>query len=112
MAKRILDYNPLTGMTVGFDFDHANDQIVITHSQDASAVIEDNKWALLDLDAHKQAAKDEWAHYAKIPEIVILEIKAKYGVDFFNPDHFKRFMSILNSPDYKNCKRTSYHHDR
>lgn len=110
--RRELDYNPLTGMRVTFDFDPMTEDIVIGHHQDATAVVEDNKWALLDLDAHKAAAKNDWAHYAKIPEIVVLEWRAKYGVDFMNPDHFKKCMSLLNDPDYKYLKRTSYKHDR
>jgi hypothetical protein len=112
MAERTLDYNPLTGMRVSFNYDPVADSITLGHHQDAGAVIEDNKVALMDLDEHKRAAKNEWAHYAKIPEIVILEWKAKYGVDFHNPNHFKKCMALLNSSDYKYLKRTSYHHDR
>jgi hypothetical protein len=112
MTQRILDHNPLSGMTVTFQYNDATDQIVIGHHQDASPVIEDNKWALQDLDSHKKAAKNDWAHYAKIPEIVILEWKALYGVDFMDPNHWTKCMSLLNSPEYKHLKRTSYHHDR
>lgn len=112
MAKRLLDHNPLTGMSISFDYDENNDSFTIGHHQDASAVIDDNKWALLDLDAHKKAAKADWAHYAKIPEIVILEWKALYGVDFMDPNHWTRCMALLNSPEYKYLKRTTYRHDR
>ena len=107
---RELDYNPITGMRITFDW--VDDKMVIGHHQDATAVVESNKAALIDLDEHKRASKKEWAHYAKIPEIVILEWKAKFGVDFSNPNHFKKCMKLLNSPDYKYLKRTSYHHDR
>ena len=99
-------------MSVTFDIDPVTEDIVIGHHQDVSAILEDNKAALIDLDEHKRASKKEWAHYAKIPEIVILEWRAKYGVDFLNPSHFKKCMSLINDPDYKFLKRTSYHHDR
>ena len=39
-------------------------------------------------------------------------VKAKYGVDFHNPAHFKKCMALLNDPEYKYLKRTSYKHDR
>lgn len=110
--QRLLDYNPLTGMSVSFDYNTVTDEITIGHHQDVSAIIEDNKVALMDLDEHKRASKKEWAHYAKIPEIVILEWRAKYGVDFHNPAHFRKCMALLNDPDYKYLKRTSYKHDR
>ena len=109
--QRLLDYNPLTGMSISFEY-NADDSITIGHHQDTTPVIEANKAALLDLDEHKRASKAEWAHYAKIPEIVILEWRAKYGVDFHNPNHFKKCMALLNDPEYKYLKRTSYHHDR
>ena len=99
-------------MSVTFDIDPVTEDIIIGHHQDATAILEDNKWALLDLETHKRQAKNEMAHYAKIPEIVILEWKAKYGLDFMNPNHFKKCMSLLNDPEYKYLKRTTYHHDR
>ena len=112
MTARTLDYNPITGMRVSFEYNDATDEFTIGHHQDPTAVIESNKWALLDLQEHKRGADDDWAHYAKIPEIVILEWKALYGVDFMNPNHWKKCMALLNSPEYKYLKRTTYHHDR
>lgn len=110
--ERILDFNPLTGMTVTFQYDEANEQLIIGHKQDASPVIEDNKWALLDLEKHKREAKNDWAHYAKIPEIVQMEWKVKYGVDFLDPNHWPRVLKLLEDPEYKYLKRTTYKHDR
>lgn len=110
--ERILDINPLTGMAVTFQYDHANEQFIIAHRQDATPVIEDNKWKLLDLDAHKREAKNDWAHYAKIPEIVIMEWRQKFGVDFYDPNHWTRVLKLLEDPEYKYLKRTTYKHDR
>lgn len=112
MSERIIDFDPLTGMRVTFEYNHDNDTFTIGHHQDAQPILEDNKWALLDLDTHKKQSKREWAHYAKIPEIVILEWKAKFGVDFMEPNHWKKVMSLINSPDYRYLKRTTYTHDR
>lgn len=112
MTARVLDVNPLTGMTITFEYSHDTNQVTIGHHQDPTAVIEDNKWALLDLDTHKRQSKKDWSHYAKIPEVVILEWKAKHGVDFFDPNHWKKVMKLLNDPQYKYLKRTSYKHDR
>ena len=108
--ERLLDYNPLTGMKITFDM--KDDNIVITHSQDVTPVIEDNKWALLDIDTHRKQAKNDWAHYAKVPEIVQMEWKVKYGVDFMDSNHWPRVMKLLNDPEYRYLKRTTYKHDR
>lgn len=104
------DYDPITGMWVTFEYDHSEDKFIIGHHQDTTAIIESNRQALLDTDSHRRQAKNEWAHYARIPNIVILEWRQKYGVDFFNLDHGKRVMQLLESPEYKDCKRTTYKH--
>lgn len=109
--SRLIDFDPLTGMAVSFTYNHDNDSFTIGHHQDAQPVLEDNKWAILDLDMHKAQAKSGWAHYAKVPEIAILDMKARFGVDFYDSNHWPRVMSLLNT-EYKHCKRTSYHHDR
>lgn len=110
--SRLLDYNPVTGMTMTFAYDHATDNVIITNTQDATPVIEENKWALLDTDTHRRQAKEGWAHYAKIPDIVAMEWKAKYGVDFMNSNHWTKVLSLLEDPEYKYLKRTTYKHDR
>ena len=109
---RLLDFNPLTGESVTFRYDHATDQFIIGHHQDTTAVVEDNQAAMLDIDAHRRQAKNDWAHYAKIHNVVIMKWKQDHGVDFFDRNHWSKVMSLLNSPDYRYLKRTSYFHDR
>lgn len=109
---RELDYDPVSGMRVTWQYNDADDSVTLGHHQDTTAIVESNKAALLDLDEHKRGSKKGWAHYAKVPEIVILEWKALYGLDFFNPNHYKKCMALLNGPDYKYLKRTTYNHDR
>jgi len=115
MSSRILDVDPLTGLTVTFRYDEASDKVILGHHQDmdaVKAVLEDNKLAALDTDMHRTGAKRDWALYARVPNIVQMEWLVKYGVDFGNRDHFKKCMELINSPDYKYLKRTTYHHDR
>ena len=110
--QRLLDVNPLTGEWITFDYNHAEDTFTIGHHQDTTPIIEENKKAILEIDHHKFQAKNEWAHYAKVPNIVILEWKQKYGVDFFNRDDWPRVMKLINSREYADLKRTTYKHDR
>lgn len=109
--SRLIDYDPLTGRSVSFSYNHDDNTFTIGHHEDVEPVLEDNKWAVLDLDMHKKQASAGWAHYAKVPEIAILDMKARFGVDFFNADHWQKVMSLLNT-EYKLCKRTTYSHDR
>src|SRR6478609_1090617 len=109
---RFVDFDPISGITTTFTYDHTCDQFTIAHSQDTTAIQESNRLAQLDIDAHRAQAKNDWSLYAKVPNIVIMEWRQKFGVDFFNPDHWPQAMKLINSPDYRDVKRTTYHHDR
>lgn len=99
-------------MSTVFDWDEANNRFRLGFKQDCSTILDDNKAALLDVDTHRKESKEEWAHYAKIPTIVQYEWLYKHGVDFGKKDHWPGVMRLLNSPDYKYLKRTTYYHDR
>ncbi len=108
---RILDYDPLTGLTQLFHYDHANDAVTIEYRQDVTPILEQNKAAYLDTDTHKRQAKEEWAHYAKIPDVVQMEWAVKYGVHFWDKNHEQAWWKLLNSPDYAYLRRTTYKHN-
>ena len=108
----IIDVDPISGITTTFSYDHANDQFQVGYHQDTTAIQESNKLAQLDVDSHRAQAKNGWSKYARVPNIVIMEWKQKYGVDFFNRDHWPRVMKLINSTDYRDVKRTTYYHYR
>jgi hypothetical protein len=107
---QILDVNPLTGEVVTFEYHNDTDGFTIGHHQDVTPILEENKRVALDTDKHKRQAKEEWAKYATIPNVVILEWKNKYGVDFFDKNHDKRVFELLEDPEYRYLKRTTYKH--
>lgn len=109
---RILDHNPLTGMTVTWQYNDMDDTVTIGHVQDSTPVIEANKWQLIDIEKHKRDAKNGWAHYARLTEGMILDMKARHGVDFMDSNHWKKVMQLLNSGEYSDAKVTTYNHDR
>ena len=37
--KRILDFNPLTGESITFDYSAATDQMILTHEQDVEPIL-------------------------------------------------------------------------
>lgn len=107
----ILDYNPITGEKVTFDWHEAEGTFTIGHHQDTTAIIEANKIQVRDSDAKLQVKKG-WLKYASIPNIVVLKWKLEHGVDFFNEDHWPKVMGLLNSRDYRYLKTTEMNHDR
>ena len=95
-----------------FRYDHDKDQTIIGYSQDCDPILEDNKAAALDIDKHRKQAKSEWARYATIPTVVQYKWLYEHGVNFADRNHWPKVMELINSPEYRYLKRTSYFHDR
>jgi hypothetical protein len=111
----LIDYDPFTGISTTMQYNAEKDAIVMGY-------VATSDWCKrraggqqsgdVGVDQHRKAAKEEWAHYAKIPPIVQYEWLYKHGVDFNKKDHWPGVMRLLNSPDYRYLKRTTYYHDR
>lgn len=102
----IIDYDPMTGMTMKFDYVPETDTTILSYHQDYDAL-----QAIADRNAEERTEKksikgDYLDHYARIPLNVIYEWLFKYGVDYNNRDHQERWMAMLEWPEYKWCKTT------
>jgi hypothetical protein len=107
MSKRVVDYDPFTGVTTYFDYDFATDKTTVGMEQDVTLVLEWNKALQNDDDYSKKGIKNEWWHMCKIPNIVIERWKNEKGIDVWNRDHWGAVKKLLNDPDYKWLKATS-----
>jgi hypothetical protein len=110
MAKMLIDRDPFTGQSVWYEFNRGTLQATITHEQDVTPVLENNKFDLNDEDRTRIGMKRDWWHYARVPNTVILKWKQEKGVDFYNKDHRKRVFELLNDPEYRFLKTTHKHH--
>ena len=110
MAKRIVDYDPLTGISTYFDYDYSTDTSIVGYEQDASVILEANKAMQNDPDTWKEGVKNSWAHYAQIPNIVIEKWLNEHGVNVYNKDHRPRVFQLLNQPEYRYLKTTTKMH--
>lgn len=107
--SRVLDFNPLTGERVLFDYDAHEDRMVLTHQQDVRRELAFSHAKSVDDNATKRGIKNDLWHYARVPNIVIMEMKNKHGVDFFDKNHKKRVFELLNT-EYAYCKTTDKKH--
>lgn len=48
----------------------------------------------------------EFKHVMRVPEVVMLEIRNKYGWDYMNKDHWPHVKKILTGPEYAAYKTT------
>lgn len=111
MAKRLLDRDPITGVETWFDYDHINDNAVITETQPVDHVLKHcaDLRQISDERTRDQIRKD-WVHYAILPPTIQLEMKMKHGVDPWSKDDEHRRFALINS-EYSKFKVTEIVHN-
>jgi hypothetical protein len=108
MTKRLLDYDPISGVSCFYE--HKAGEVVLTHEQNVQAVLDANKRDANDGDKTTRGIKNDWWKYASVPTIVEIEWLQKYGVSLDNPAHKKKIFQLLNHPDYRYLKTTNKIH--
>jgi len=109
MTKRILDFNPLSGETVYFQYDQAIDSMTITHEQDVSKHLDLAHARAIDSNYTAKGIKKDMWHYAHVPNTTVMKMLMEDGVDLFDRNHQKRAFELLNTK-YKRCKTTEKTH--
>lgn len=105
MAKELIDYDPLTGISLSFDYDELTNKMVLYHDQDVEPILEKNQRLQNDPEYKSQGIKKEWQHVAHIPDITIMQWWQK-GIDIFNPDHMPAVKRILRDPSWRKLRTT------
>lgn len=109
MSKLILDHNPLTGESVYFSFNDHDNQVVITHEQDVTQHLRAASEMAADTQLTKDGISHDMWHYAHVPNNIIVEMKQKHGVDFFDRNDAPKVFKLLNT-EYARFKTTAGHH--
>ena len=109
MTRRLLDYNPTTGETAWYDYNRHEDKAIITHEQDVTGILDFAHGKSVS-NATANGIKGDMWHYARVPNAIILEMKTKHGVDFFDKNHRKRMFALLNT-EYARFKTTDKKHN-
>jgi len=98
MSKRLVDYDPLTKTATYHDYDHGTGKTFIQQVQDCKHILERNKRK--QNDSIHAGRKDDWYHFASVPNQVIMEWKSKYNLDIFNEDDLPKIEKLLQSREY------------
>lgn len=114
MQRLVLDHDPLSGTTEYLEFFHEGDshKMNIVQEQDVTNILESAKALANNDDYTKRGWKrDEW-HYARIPDVILLEMERKYGAKWEDKnDHgHKKFFRVLNQ-HYPAFKTTHWNHE-
>lgn len=101
--RRLLDYNPETG--VREIFEATDDGFRIHYQQDVEGILERNKSCALD--GKWGGGRDRSGEFQKVAEIpIVVQMKwlTEEGIDVYNKDHWKAVQRKLNSNEYRYLK--------
>lgn len=110
MARRLIDRDPISGKEVWFDYDHSQDRMTITHSEDVTKAIEYCASLRQIPERTKKGIKNDLLHYAIIPEVIQLDMMNKHGVDFWDPAQKGKVYKLINT-EYPKFKVTNIVHN-
>lgn len=104
----LVDIDPLRGVETWADGDESN-RLQVHYRQDVEPILELAKTERINGLSDQRYKKKGMALYARIPPVVILELKNRYGVDIFQRDHLKRAMYLIET-EYPALKCTDKVH--
>ncbi len=113
--SKFVDYDPLRGLETRISH-HANGdsgEQQIHYRQDVEPLLDLTNIERSQGLADKQGKTHKWGEeiflYARIPPVIIMEMKNKWGVDIFKRDHLKKAFDIINQ-HYPKLKTTEKNH--
>lgn len=98
--KRLLDFDPLSGMKTWHDYDDATDTTLITYEGDEQGLLDQCK----EDNNHADRKMGDMVHVARVSPAIQMEWFTKHGVQMWNPDHRGAVNRLLDG-DYKHLKR-------
>lgn len=98
MAKRLLDYDPLTKTSTWFE--GGANEFRICQQQDVEQILERNKRLANDTSYKQKGIKEDLYHFATVPNTILHEILVKHGLDWTKNDDLAKIEKLLQR-DYK-----------
>lgn len=99
MRRRLLEHDPVSGLTEYHYYDAASNTTIIETVQDVAPILERNK-ALQNAGDGGWSPSRELRRAATIPDIIILKWRNEEGIDVFDPNHWPAVRRKLNSSEY------------
>lgn len=98
--KRLLDYDPATGLAEYHSYDEATDTTVVSCEQDVEPILDRNKAAANTASG----PMGDMVHVASIPSSIQLKWLVEHGIDLTNKDHMPGVKRLLNSNEWRYLK--------
>lgn len=112
MDKRLLDFDPTTGVREWFHYDPMTGDVTIETTQDVAPILDENKALANDEEVTRRGIKNDMWKYASIPVVVQVRWLNEYGSQNWplRPGNEKLLFRLLNSPEWRYLKTTGKVH--
>ena len=104
----LFDIDAESGVKTLFDYDPIRDQVFLTYEQDVTGFLDRMQAVRNNPELSDKGIKEDWWHYASIPEVVEIELMKK-GLYLHNKDHMKAILKEINA-NYPYLKATDKWH--
>lgn len=101
MGKRLLSYDPISGIKEWHDYDHSDRKTRIITEQDCQKVLDFNKACRNTPELRSNGLKNDFMHFARVPNNVIVKWKNDHNVDVFKKEDLPKIEKLLQSSEYK-----------
>ncbi len=100
-----MEIDPHTGIRTDWKWNENDQQYTLHRTADVEPVLDYSKAISNEVGLNREDIKKGWWLYAKIPPIVIVQMRAK-GINVFDPNHQKRMFQEINE-HYPHLKTTT-----
>ena len=110
MTRRLLDSDPVNGIDTWHEYNPETKETTLIYvpTHDVSDTLDILKAKANDAQASRDGIKNEWWHYAHIPNSLLLKCQIEEGID---TNDTKALLRKVNSPEYKYLKATALKHE-
>lgn len=105
---QFFEYDPATGIRTDFEYDEETGDVRLFSSADVQPAL-DYAAACRNDGLKDGGIAESWWHYAMIPPVVMLKLRAEKGLICGKPDHAKRIIEEINT-NYPHLKVTQKNH--
>lgn len=110
MSRELFSRDPMTGMTVWFDYNELTDEVTLEYEQDVEPILETNKAMQNSSEYTSAGIKSDMWHYAQIPIGVQMKWLIEDGIDIYDDNAWPQIYRKLNDPEYRYLKTTAKYH--
>lgn len=94
--KRLLEYDPVTKTKTWFEGDGYGG-FHIAQEQDVEGIINYCQALKNDSEYKKKGIKEDWYHFATIPNTILHEILIKHNLDFNRKEDMPKIESVIQT---------------